>query len=153
MKNSIWVAITFALMCFLRTESVHGETLEEMEQAETAQALLQSKFYRENASVDAESDGASIAIGIESDNGGLKQGSEVIELTQNLGEKRARTTTEGDADETVEEWDPREPFNEKTFWLNRQIDRFLLKPVAKGYNAALPDLIRGESPICSIISM
>jgi hypothetical protein len=115
MKNSIWVAITFALMCFLRTEWVHGETLEDMEQAETAQALLQSKFYRENASVDAESDGASIAIGIESDNGRLKQGSEVIELTQNLGEKRARTTTEGDADETVEEWDPWEPFNEKPF--------------------------------------
>jgi ABC-type transporter lipoprotein component MlaA len=144
MKNSIWVAITFALMCFLRTESVRGQALEDMEQAEIAKALPQSKFYRENASADAESDDASIAIGIESDNGGLKQGSEVIELTQNLGEERARATTEGDTpDETVEEWDPWEPFNEKTFWLNRQIDRFLLKPVAKGYNAALPDLVRG----------
>src|SRR6267142_6925652 len=144
MKNSIWVAITFALMCFLRTESVRGQALEDMEQAEIAKALPQSKFYRENASADAESDDASIAIGIESDNGGLKQGSEVIELTQNLGEERARATTEGDTpDETVEEWDPWEPFNEKPFWLNRQIDRFLLKPVAKGYNAALPDLVRG----------
>src|SRR5258705_1409284 len=144
MKNSIWVAITFVLMCFLRTESVRGQALEDMEQAEIAKALPQSKFYRENASADAESDDASIAIGIESDNGGLKQGSEVIELTQNLGEERARATTEGDTpDETVEEWDPWEPFNEKTFWLNRQIDRFLLKPVAKGYNAALPDLVRG----------
>jgi len=143
-KQSIWVAITFAVMCFLRTESVRGETLEDMEHAETAQALPQSEFYRDNASAAAESDGESIAIGIESDKGGLNQRSGVIELTQNLGEERARATTEGDTpDETVEEWDPWEPFNEKTFWLNRQIDRFLLKPVAKGYNAALPDLVRG----------
>src|SRR5258708_39545762 len=144
MKNSIWIAITFALMCFLRTESVRGQALEDMEQAEIAKALPQSKFYRENASADAESDDASIAIGIESDNGGLKQGSEVIELTQNLGEERARATTEGDTpDETVEEWNPWESFNEKTFWFNRQVDRFVLKPAAKAYNAALPDLIRG----------
>jgi phospholipid-binding lipoprotein MlaA len=34
------------------------------------------------------------------------------------------------------------PFNEKTFWFNRQIDRFLLKPVAKAYNAALPGPVR-----------
>ena len=62
MKNSIWVALTFALMCFLRTESAHGETLEDMEQAETAQAFLQSKFYRQNASAFAESDGACPAL-------------------------------------------------------------------------------------------
>src|SRR5258705_5205451 len=144
MKNSIWIAITFALMCFLRTESVRGQALEDMEQAEIAKALPQSKFYRENASADAESDDASIAIGIESDNGGLKQGSEVIELAQNLGEEKARAETkeEGVLDETVDEWDPWEPFNEKTFWFNRQADRFVLKPVAKGYNAVLPDPIR-----------
>jgi len=101
---------------FLRTESVRGQALEDMEQAEIAKALPQSKFYRENASADAESDDASIAIGIESDNGGLKQGSEVIELTQNLGEERARATTEGDTpDETVEEWNPWSPSTKKRF--------------------------------------
>src|SRR6266404_9091425 len=144
-KQSIWVAITFALMCFLRTESVRGQALEDMEHAETAQALPQSEFYRDNASAAAESDGESIAIGIESDKGGLNQRSGVIELTQNLGEEGARAESKEESvfDDTVDEWDPWEPFNEKTFWFNRQADRFVLKPVAKGYNAALPDLIRG----------
>jgi phospholipid-binding lipoprotein MlaA len=144
-KQSIWVAITFALMCFLRTESVRGQALEDMEQAEIAQALPQSEFFRENASAASERDGVPIATGVESDNDGLNQASEVIELTQNLGEEGARAETKEDGvlDETVDEWDPWEPFNEKTFWFNRQADRFVLKPVAKGYNAALPDLVRG----------
>src|SRR6266850_4360832 len=133
MKNSIWVAITFALMCFLRTQSVRGQALEDMEQAEIAKALPQSESG-EKASVASEGDSMPIAIGVESGNGELNQGSEVIELAQNPGEEKARAETkEGSVlDETVDEWDPWEPFNEKTFWLNRQIDRFLLKPVAKG---------------------
>jgi len=144
MKKSIWVALTFALVCFLRTESVRGQALEDMEQAEIAQALPQSES-RENASVASERDGVPIAIGVESGNDGLNQASEVIELTQNLGEEGARAESKEESvfDDTVDEWDPWEPFNEKTFWFNRQADRFVLKPVAKGYNAALPDLIRG----------
>ena len=35
--------------------------------------------------------------------------------------------------------DPGEPFNEKTFWFNRQLDRFVLKPIATGYDWLLPD--------------
>ena len=35
--------------------------------------------------------------------------------------------------------DPWEPFNEKTFWFNRQLDRFVLKPIATGYDWLLPD--------------
>ncbi|TMA84342.1 MAG: VacJ family lipoprotein, partial [Deltaproteobacteria bacterium] len=106
-------------------------------------ALPQSEFFQEEASVASERD--SMPTGIESDSGKLNQESEVIELAQNLGEERARGETKEDGvlDETVGEWDPWEPFNEKTFWFNRQVDRFVLKPVAKGYNAALPDLIRG----------
>jgi phospholipid-binding lipoprotein MlaA len=76
----------------------------------------------------------------------LNQASEVIELAQNPGEEkkaRAETKEDGVLDETVDEWDPWEPFNEKTFWFNRQVDRFVLKPVAKAYNAALQDFIRG----------
>src|SRR5438045_9544470 len=88
-KQSIWVAITFALMCFLRTESVRGQALEDMEQAEIAQALPQSES-RENASVASERDGVPIATGVESANDGLHQASEVIELMQKLGEERAR---------------------------------------------------------------
>lgn len=35
--------------------------------------------------------------------------------------------------------DPWEPFNEKMFWFNRQVDRFILKPIATGYDWVLPD--------------
>ena len=38
------------------------------------------------------------------------------------------------------EYDPWEPFNEKMFWFNREVlDRFVLKPVATGWNFVLPD--------------
>ena len=143
MKKTILVAITLALMFFLRTESVRGQALEEMEQAEIAKTLPQSEFFQEKPAAVSGSDG--VPTGIESDSGKLNQGSEVIELAQNPGEEQARAETKKDGvlDETVDEWDPWEPFNEKTFWFNRQVDRFVLKPVAKGYNAALPDLIRG----------
>ncbi len=146
MKKSILVAIMFALIFFLRTESVRGQALEDMEQAEIAKALPQSEFFQEEASAASDSDGVPIAIGIESDNGRLNQGSEVIELVQNFADDRARAETKEDGvpDDTVGgEWDPWESFNEKTFWFNRQVDRFVLKPAAKAYNAALPDLIRG----------
>ena len=41
-----------------------------------------------------------------------------------------------------EEYDPLEPVNTKTFEFNRQVDRFVLKPVAKGYNFVIPDLVQ-----------
>jgi phospholipid-binding lipoprotein MlaA len=43
---------------------------------------------------------------------------------------------------TGEEYDPLEPVNTKTFEFNRQVDRFVLKPVAKGYNFVIPDLVQ-----------
>jgi phospholipid-binding lipoprotein MlaA len=145
MKKTILVAITFGLIFFLQTESVRGQTLEDKYQAELAQALPQSEFSQEEAAVASEPDSMAIATGVDSDNGELNQGSEVIELAHNLGEEKAQAETKegGIPDETVGEWDPWEPFNEKTFWFNRQADRFVLKPVAKGYNAVLPELIRG----------
>jgi len=46
-------------------------------------------------------------------------------------------------DESVgEEYDPWESLNTKTFEFNRQVDRFVLKPVAKGYNFIVPDLVQ-----------
>jgi len=146
MKKSILVAIMFALIFFLETESVRGQALEDVEQAEIAKALPQSEFFQEEASAASDSDGVPIAIGVESDNGRLNQGSEVIELVQNFADDRARAETKEDGvpDDTVGgEWDPWESFNEKTFWFNRQVDRFVLKPAAKAYNAALPNLVRG----------
>jgi phospholipid-binding lipoprotein MlaA len=39
----------------------------------------------------------------------------------------------------VEEYDPWEPFNEKMFEFNRNLDRYVLKPVAKAYNVVMPE--------------
>jgi phospholipid-binding lipoprotein MlaA len=41
-----------------------------------------------------------------------------------------------------EEYDPWEPFNEKTFEFNRRLDRYVLKPVAKGYDVVVPDRVQ-----------
>jgi len=47
------------------------------------------------------------------------------------------------ADEgTGEEYDPWEPMNSNIFEFNRKVDRFVLKPVAKGYDFVLPDLVQ-----------
>jgi phospholipid-binding lipoprotein MlaA len=43
---------------------------------------------------------------------------------------------------TGEEYDPWEPMNTNVFEFNRQLDRFVLKPVAKGYNFVMPDLVQ-----------
>jgi ABC-type transporter lipoprotein component MlaA len=142
MNKLILVAVALALICVLRAEPARGQALEDMEQAEIAKALPQSES-QEKASVASERDSMPIATGVESGNAGLNQASEVIELAQNPGEEKARAEEGGVLDETVDEWDPWEPFNEKTFWFNRQVDRFVLKPVAKGYNATLPDPVRG----------
>jgi phospholipid-binding lipoprotein MlaA len=41
-----------------------------------------------------------------------------------------------------EEYDPWERFNEKMFDVNRNLDKYVLKPVAKGYNFIMPDEIQ-----------
>jgi len=47
------------------------------------------------------------------------------------------------AEETVgEEYDPWESFNTKMFEFNRQMDRWVLKPVAKGYDFIIPDFVQ-----------
>jgi phospholipid-binding lipoprotein MlaA len=38
-----------------------------------------------------------------------------------------------------EEYDPWEPFNEKMFAFNRNVDRWVLKPVARGYMFVMPE--------------
>jgi len=45
----------------------------------------------------------------------------------------------GPPDTEIEEYDPWEPFNEKMFDFNRGLDRWVIKPVAKGYNKVMPD--------------
>ncbi len=46
---------------------------------------------------------------------------------------------QGPPDVEIEEYDPWEPFNEKTFEFNRGLDRWVIKPVAKQYNKVMPD--------------
>jgi phospholipid-binding lipoprotein MlaA len=41
-----------------------------------------------------------------------------------------------------EEYDPWEPLNSKVFEFNRQVDRYVLKPVAKGYDFIVPDFVQ-----------
>jgi phospholipid-binding lipoprotein MlaA len=46
--------------------------------------------------------------------------------------------TDGAADGIQEEYDPWQPFNEGIFTFNRQVDRFVLKPVATVWDKVLP---------------
>jgi phospholipid-binding lipoprotein MlaA len=46
------------------------------------------------------------------------------------------------ADAIDEEYDPWEPFNERMFEFNRRLDRYILKPVAQGYNFVVPDRVQ-----------
>lgn len=43
---------------------------------------------------------------------------------------------------SLEEYDPWEPLNSKFFEFNRQLDRWILKPVAKGYNYVVPNIVQ-----------
>ena len=45
-------------------------------------------------------------------------------------------------DADVEEYDPWEKFNEKMFTFNYNMDKYVLKPVAKGYNFIMPDMFQ-----------
>ena len=45
-------------------------------------------------------------------------------------------------EEGVDEYDPWEPVNTKVFEFNRQVDRWVLKPAAKGYNFVVPNPVQ-----------
>jgi phospholipid-binding lipoprotein MlaA len=58
-----------------------------------------------------------------------------------LGEfAQALPKDEAEFDEEMTEYDPWESFNRKMFAFNRQLDRFVLKPIAKVWNVVVPDL-------------
>ncbi len=145
MKKTVWVTISLALICLLRTEPVRGQTLKDMEQAEVAKTIFPSQVAQSEPLAAGGRDGMPIATEFEPDNDGLNTAVDGIDLEQKLGEKSepAKVQEESSvADEKVGEWDPWRPFNEKTFWLNRQFDRFLMKPLAVAYNAVLPGPVR-----------
>jgi phospholipid-binding lipoprotein MlaA len=45
-------------------------------------------------------------------------------------------------DSDMEEYDPWEKFNEKTFAFNYNMDKYVLKPAAKGYNTIMPNMFQ-----------
>jgi phospholipid-binding lipoprotein MlaA len=47
-----------------------------------------------------------------------------------------------DENASSEEYDPWEPFNAKMFEFNRQLDRWVLKPAARGYNFVVPNAVQ-----------
>ncbi|MFQ5916908.1 MAG: MlaA family lipoprotein, partial [Candidatus Binatia bacterium] len=54
---------------------------------------------------------------------------------------RASAQADSEANQGAEE-DPWEPFNEANFEFNRGVDRYVLKPIATGYDAVLPDPVQ-----------
>jgi phospholipid-binding lipoprotein MlaA len=57
-------------------------------------------------------------------------------------ELQAAAEMEGSATTQEGEQDPWEPFNEKMFSFNRQLDRFVIKPVATAWDFLLPDPVQ-----------
>ena len=62
------------------------------------------------------------------------RGLPALELGSALAQKAQDAT-----DAVDEEYDPWESFNEKMFTFNRNVDRFVLKPVARGYMFIMPE--------------
>jgi phospholipid-binding lipoprotein MlaA len=59
-----------------------------------------------------------------------------------LMSQATRESSAAPSDAEPQEYDPWEPFNEKMFTFNYNFDKYLLKPVAKGYNFVVPDEIQ-----------
>jgi phospholipid-binding lipoprotein MlaA len=74
----------------------------------------------------------------------------LIALADRPGVPAGSTTAQSDAGSSelspdvdeIEEYDPWERYNEKAFTFNYNFDRYVLKPVAKGYNFIVPDVVQ-----------
>ena len=65
-----------------------------------------------------------------------------VRVAQTTGSEEAKSAeSTSDLDE-IEEYDPWENFNEKMFAFNYNFDKYILKPVAKGYNFVMPDMFQ-----------
>jgi phospholipid-binding lipoprotein MlaA len=96
-------------------------------------------------------EGDAIVAGSEPDSdritrvGGSLDGVELVSVTGDLfdiateGGSALVQQTQDQTDAADDEYDPWEPFNEKMFEFNRNVDRFVLKPVANVYNIIMPE--------------
>jgi phospholipid-binding lipoprotein MlaA len=64
---------------------------------------------------------------------------EIAALAEGMAQAREPGT---EADAEADEYDPWERWNEPMFEFNRRLDRYVLKPVAKGYNFVVPDEVQ-----------
>lgn len=55
---------------------------------------------------------------------------------------QAGTSDAPPQEQDIEEWDPWEPFNVVMFNFNYNLDKKVLRPVAKGYNYVMPDMFQ-----------
>jgi phospholipid-binding lipoprotein MlaA len=55
---------------------------------------------------------------------------------------KAEANPEAAADDPRAPWDPIEGFNRKMFWFNEQLDRFVMTPVATGWDWIAPDAVQ-----------
>ena len=71
----------------------------------------------------------------------------ILALAESMSFAQAQTDRPAQSDRSegppleppLEEYDPWEAFNEKMFTFNYRVDKYVLKPIAKAYNAVMPD--------------
>ena len=95
--------------------------------------------------------GTSLAADIDLPDPSSEQANELLVVQgQEPGQKQEPTQGEaydpfakqGEALSEEEDYDPWESYNTAVFNFNRKLDQYLVKPVAKGYNAVVPDSVQ-----------
>ncbi len=95
--------------------------------------------------------GTSLAADIDLPDPSSEQANELLVVQgQEPGQKQEPTQGEaydpfakqGEALSEEEDYDPWEAYNTAVFNFNRKLDQYLVKPVAKGYNAVVPDSVQ-----------
>ncbi len=141
MQQIITLAATFTFVGLLQIASARGQVLENLEPAEIAKPQS-APVAQNNSPAFANNVGPSTTSVASSADAAIIK---VQQSAQSIEEESAPAIVaevSNVSSERVDEWDPWRPFNEKTFWFNRQFDRFLMKPVAVVYNAVLPGPVR-----------
>ena len=85
---------------------------------------------------------AAASLGAETASDATPQRPELVADATARDAGMAQARDDSITDMEPEEYDPWERFNEKMFDVNRNLDKYVLKPVAKGYNFIVPDEIQ-----------
>ena len=82
---------------------------------------------------------AVLSFGVDASDDGAPAWPTIAQAERAPAEKPEAAPAEKPDPESDEEYDPFEKFNEAMFEVNRQLDRFVLKPVAKVYRVFVPE--------------